>query len=113
MSALMALAQEASTLTLTAATGAMPLAPGDGVLDMLTTLNTETLTVLRALAVTLAVVFVIWQAVVSRMAMARIIVATLAAGIFVWAVLNVTAVKDLVNNELNASGATISQVEPV
>lgn len=109
MSALMALAQEASTLTLTAA---MPLAPGDGVLDMLTTLNTETLTVLRALAVTLAVVFVIWQAVVSRMAMARIIVATLAAGIFVWAVLNVTAVKDLVNNELNATGA-VSQVEPV
>lgn len=111
MSALIALAQEATTLT--AATGVAPFAPGDGVLDMLTTLNTETLTVLRALAITLAVVFVIWQAVVSRMAMARIIVATLAAGIFVWAVLNVTAVKDLVNNELNATGATTSHVEPV
>lgn len=109
MSALIALAQEATTLT---ATGVVPLAPGDGVLDMLTTLNTETQAVLRALAVTLAVVFVIWQAVVSRMAMARIIVATLAAGIFVWAVLNVTAVKDLVNNELNATGA-VAQVERV
>ena len=110
MSALIALAQEATTLTAT--TGVVPLAPGDGVLDMLTTLNTETQAVLRALAVTLAVVFVIWQAVVSRMAMARIIVATLAAGIFVWAVLNVTAVKDLVNNELNATGA-FAQVERV
>lgn len=109
MTALIALAQEASTLT---AAGVVPLAPGDGVLDMLTTLNTETQAVLRALAVTLAVVFVIWQAVVSRMAMARIIVATLAAGIFVWAVLNVTAVKDLVNNELNATGA-VAQVERV
>ena len=52
--------------------GAIPMAAGDGILDWVTSKNTQTQTVLRGVAVTLGIIFVIIQAVASRGAMARI-----------------------------------------
>jgi len=45
---------------------------------------------------------VIYQAIVSRGAMARVIIAGIAAGIFIWIVFNVTDLQTRVNNEVNA-----------
>ena len=69
-------------------------AGGEGILDWLTSKNSQTQTLLRAVAVTLAIIFVIVQAVASRGAMARIIISLVAAGIFVWRVWSVTDIKD-------------------
>ena len=83
---------------------------GDGLLDWLTAKNGQTQTVLRGLAVTLGIIFVIWAAVASRGAMARIIIAIVAAGVFIWGVFNVTSIKDRVGNEVNASGPSVVQL---
>lgn len=51
--------------------------------------------------------FVLFQAIVSRGAMARIIISGLAAGIFIWIVNNVTTVEDHVDGELNGAPALV------
>lgn len=113
MSALITLTQEVSTQAAAVHhVVALPMADGDGILDWLTAKNAQTQAVLRALAVTLGIIFVIWQAVSSRGAMARVIIAIIAAGVFVWGVWNVTGIKDRVDNEVNAAGATVVQLHP-
>ncbi|HQZ85777.1 MAG TPA: hypothetical protein PLB21_09165 [Actinomycetota bacterium] len=89
---------------------AIPMAEGDGILDLISSKNTQTQTVLRGVAVTLGIIFIIIQAVSSRGSMARVIIAALAAGVFIWGVWNVTAVKDRVGNELSM-GAPVVQVD--
>jgi hypothetical protein len=84
---------------------------GDGIIAWLTTKNTETLTLVRAAAVTLACIFVIMNAVSSRGAMARIIISLAAAGVFVWGVFNVTTIKDRVGDEVG-SLAPVSAAAP-
>ena len=91
--------------------GAIPMAAGDGILDWVTSKNTQTQTVLRGVAVTLGIIFVIIQAVASRGAMARIIVSLIAAGIFIWGVWSVTDIKDRVGNEMSM-GPVAVQVVP-
>lgn len=91
--------------------GALPMASGDGILDWVTVKNTQTQTVLRAVAVTVGIIFVIVQAVLSRLAMARIIISLLAAGLFVWGVWSVTDIQDRVGNEF-AAGPGIVQTAP-
>ena len=112
MSALIHLTQEVSTQALAGHLMAAPPASGEGILDWLTSKNSQTQTLLRAVAVTLAIIFVIVQAVASRGAMARIIISLVAAGIFVWGVWSVTDIKDRVDNEVNASGPAVVQVGP-
>lgn len=85
---------------------------GDGVLDWLTAKNSQTQTLLRAVAVTLGIIFVIIQAVASRGAMARIIISLIVAGIFIWGVWSVTDIKDRVGNEVNSMGPSVVQVDP-
>ena len=79
------------------------LLAADGILDWLTSKNSQTLSLLRAMAVTVGVIFVMWQAIASRGAMARIIIAIMAAGVFVWGVFNVTSIRDRVDNEVNSA----------
>lgn len=111
MSALITLTQEVSAQTAAFHAAVVPMAgSGDGILDWLTAKNGQTQTVLRGIAVTLGVLFVIWQGVSSRGAMARVIIAIVAAGIFIWGVWNVTAIKDRVDKEVNASGPTVVQL---
>lgn len=76
------------------------LIPLEGVLDWITLKNTQTQTVVRAVAVTIAIIFVVVQAITSRFAMARIIVTGLAAGLFVWIVWNVTTISNTVGEEM-------------
>ena len=97
-------------LTVTAHLSAAVPAAGDGILNWIGDKNAETLTMLRAVAVTLAIVFVIWQALASRGAMARVIMAGLAAGVFVWIVFNVTDLRDRVDQEVNASAPGVVQL---
>lgn len=80
----------------------VPMA-GDGILDLLDGKITETKTVARGFASLAGLGFVIYQAIISRGAMARIIMSGLAAGIFVWIVFNVTTVQDRVDNEVNSA----------
>ena len=116
MSTLLTLTQEVTTHATATYQGVavpvtVPMAgSGGGILDWLTAKNSQTQSVLRGLAVTLGIVFVIWQAVSSRGAMARVIIAIVAAGVFIWGVWNVTDIKDRVGNEVNASGPLVVQV---
>lgn len=102
------------TLNLVESTGtlaaSMPVA-GDGIIEWLTTKNSETLALVRAAAVTLACIFVIMNAVSSRGSMARIIISLAAAGVFVWGVFNVTTIKDRVDDEVGSMApAPVTQV---
>ena len=112
MSTLIQLSAEISTQVLSAHPGVtIPMAAdGEGILDWLTAKNTQTQSVLRGVAVTLGIIFVIIQAVASRGAMARIIVSLIAAGIFIWGVWSVTDIKDRVQNEFG-TGSTVIQAD--
>lgn len=90
----------------------LPLAAGDGILDWGNGKIAETETLLKGLAIVIGIVFVIVQAVMSRGAMARIVISGLAAAIFVWVVFNVTDLRDRVDNEVNSAPAPAGLVEP-
>lgn len=109
MSTLIQLSNEVGTHLLASHALVVPAESGDGILDLVSAKNTQTQTLMRAIAVTLGVGFVIWQGILSRGAMARIIIAILAAGVFVWGVWNVTSIKDRVGNEMSW-GATVAEV---
>lgn len=99
-------------LTLTTAVSADPMvvaAGGTGLLDWLTNKLTDLQGVFRLLSVVGGMGFVIWQGISSRGAMARIIIAGIAAGVFIWIVWNVTALQNRVNNEVNADRAPVTQ----
>lgn len=81
-----------------------------GILDLLSSKNSAVQTFLRGLAVTLGIIFVIYQAVVSRGALARIIISGLAAALFIWIVFNVTSLRTRVDNEVNADGPPTVQL---
>ena len=103
-------------LNLTTAVSADPMvvaAGGTGLLDWLTNKLTELQGVFRLLSVVGGMGFVIWQGISSRGAMARIIIAGIAAGIFIWIVWNVTALQTRVNNEVNAVRAPVTQSQVI
>mgnify|MGYP001222987150 CR=1 FL=1 len=106
------------SLLLTAHTLAGPVShtldvlAADGILDWMTAKNSQTQSLLKAMAVTVGVLFVIWQAIASRGAMARIIIAIIAAGVFVWGVFNVTTIKDRVGNEVNSAPTPTAAHQP-
>ncbi|MFE6508091.1 hypothetical protein ACFVBP_10510 [Nocardioides sp. NPDC057764] len=58
---------------------------------------------LRAASVVIAVGFVIVQAFLSRMALSRVVISGLVAGLLVWIVFNVTNVKERFDNEFNGA----------
>lgn len=110
MSTLVSLTQEFSTQVVQGSSAAG--GGGTGILDWLTGKSAEAQSLFRALSITFGIGFIIWQAIISRGALARIVIAALAAGVFVWAVWNVTALKNRVDNEVNSLGgpASSSQV---
>lgn len=111
MSILLSVTSEVTTHAATAGhtlAAAVPMAGGDGIIDWLTGKNAAVQTLGRGFSITAGIIFVIYQAFVSRGAMARVIIAGIAAGIFIWIVFNVTDLKDRVNNEVNALHAPAS-----
>lgn len=105
MSTLLAFTHESSVQ---AAQTVYLAASGDGILDWLTAKNSQSQTLLRALAVTLGILFVIMQAVASRGAMARIIISLAAAGVFIWGVWSVTDIRDRLDNEINSMAPVVA-----
>lgn len=84
---------------------------GTGVIDWLTNKLADLQALFRTLSVVGGMGFVIWQGIQSRGAMARIIIAGIAAGVFIWIVWNVTNLQARVGNEVNAS-SSYSQLVP-
>ncbi len=78
-------------------------ASGDGILDWGNGKITEAGGLLRGLSVVVGIGFVIFQAIASRGAMARVIMSGLAAAVFIWIVFNVTSLRDRVDNEINSA----------
>ena len=84
-----------------------------GVLDWLTTKLTELQSMFRTVSVVGGMGFVIWQAIASRGAMARIIISGLAAALFVWIVWNITNLQHRVDEEVNARAFTPARCSPL
>lgn len=81
-----------------------------GLLDWASTTAVDLQPVLRTVAVTVAIVFVIYKAVQSKFSLGTIVVSALAAGIFVWLVFNVEQLTDTIGEDLpggtSAPGST-------
>lgn len=84
---------------------------GEGLLDTAEEKNTQFQNLLRGFAVTAGIGFIIWQGIQSRGAMARIFLAIIAAGIFIWGVWSVIDVKDRVSNEFESAPAVVHATE--
>lgn len=104
MSALITMAAEASTQAATIH------AAGPGLLDWADNLNTELQNLILAVVITLAIIGVVITAVASRFNMAKIIVAGIVAGLFVWVAFNVTVLRDTVGNDLPGAAPALQIV---
>lgn len=89
---------------LTQAAAVLPMA-GDDIIGFTQDKVNAVGSLFRAGAIVIAIGFVIFQAIASRGAMARIVVSGVAAAVFVWIVFNVTDLKDRVDNEMNTAPA--------
>lgn len=74
-----------------------------GFFDLITALLTNTKNVVILTAGVAALVFILWHAITSKGTMTRIIMAGLAAGVFLFLVNNINDVKDRVDNEVNTN----------
>jgi hypothetical protein len=82
-----------------------------GLLDWTTDTASNLQTVLRVVAITVAILFVVFKAVQSKFAIGTIIVSALAAGVFIWIVYNVTALRDTVGEDLPGSAPVSQQID--
>lgn len=71
-----------------------------GLLDWASTTAVDLQPVLQTVAVTVAVVFVIYKAVQSKFSLGTIVVTALAAGLFIWLVFNVDQLSDTIGEDL-------------
>ena len=78
-----------------------------GLLDWASQTAVDVRPVLQTVAITVAVLFVVYKAVQSKFSLGTIVVSALAAGVFIWAVFNVTTLRDTIGEDLpgGSSGA--------
>ena len=81
-------------------------AAADGIFDLATEKVDSLMTLLRAFAVVVAVIFIIYRAVATKGALAAILIAAAAGAIFVYVVWNVTDLQGRVGNEINSAPAS-------
>jgi len=105
MSAIVTLASEVSV-------SAASVHAAEGLIDWGIELNSSALNLIRLLAITLGILFVVIRAVATRGAMSQIIVAGIAAAIFIWIAFNVTELRDAVGNDLPGASAVVSTARP-
>lgn len=110
MSVLTTLATDATAHTAALYAAAAPMAAGPGFIDWATNLNNEVKTLVLAVVWTLGILFVVIQGVATRGSMARIILAGIGAGIFIWIAHNVMDVSDSVGNELPGAAPAVEIV---
>lgn len=91
---------------LTLHTLVLPL-DGTGIIDWLTSKNTSIQVLFRGISITIGIGFVIWQGIKSQGAMSRIIIAGIAAGIFIYIVFQITDIKDRVKTEVGTERPAI------
>lgn len=103
MSVLIHLSSDPAAAALLSHSLLVPL-EGDGLLDTLDKTNLRIRTLARGAAVTIAIIFVLYHAIASRLAMVKVIVAVIAGGLLVWGTWSVTAVKDRIGNDLDSAG---------
>lgn len=82
-----------------------------GLLDWTSDTATDLRGVLRVVAITVAVLFVVFKAVQSKFAIGTIVVSALAAGVFIWIVYNVTALRDTVGEDMPGSAPATEYAE--
>ncbi|TDD95174.1 hypothetical protein [Jiangella asiatica] len=78
----------------------------DGLLDWASQTAIDLQPVLQTVAITVAILFVIYKAVQSKFSLGTIVVSALAAGIFVWLVFNVIDLSDTIGEDL-PGGASV------
>ncbi|PSL06961.1 hypothetical protein CLV30_102350 [Haloactinopolyspora alba] len=71
-----------------------------GILDWASATAVDLRPVLQTVAITVAVLFVIYKAVQSKFSLGTIVVSALAAGVFVWVVFNVNTLSDTIGEDL-------------
>lgn len=84
----------------------------DGLLGTINVKSEEAKQTVRIVSGLVAIAFVVFQAAASRMAMGRIIVSTLAAGVFMWVVFNITEVQDRIGEDLQTAPAPAATASP-
>lgn len=84
----------------------------DGLLGTINVKSEEAKQTVRIVSGLVAIAFVVFQAAASRMAMGRIIVSTLAAGVFMWVVVNITEVQDRIGEDLQTMPAPAATASP-
>lgn len=100
-----------TTITTEVATRSASIQAADGgIIDWATSFNDSALVLIRAVAVTLGIIFVIMAAIASRGSMARIIITGISAGILIWVVFNITDVSDTVGNDLPGAASIVQTV---
>ena len=74
-----------------------------GLLDFVQGKNADVLTTVRDVGLTIAVFFIVFKAIEAKFSMARVVIALMAAGIFLWGLNNVDTIKGWFKNEAEAS----------
>lgn len=78
-----------------------------GIFDWFNEKNASAQAAARGFSITAAIIFVIVTAIISKLAAARVIIAGIIAGIFVWIVFNVTDLENRVDNEMSGGVAAV------
>jgi|SRR5664279_3151694 len=107
MSVLISFVQDAIPL---AGDSSTLVAAGGGITDWLTNKNQAVATLVRAVAITFVMIFVLYQAYKSGFAAARIIMASITGAILLWVVFNVTDLQDRVDTEINATASLVQSI---
>lgn len=79
---------------------------GVGIIDGLTGFMTDVQNLAKVAVWTLGILFFIWQSWLAKGAMARVVMAGVAAAVFVYFGLNMASNVDRVDNEINGNAAT-------
>ncbi len=83
-----------------------------GLLDWAADTAVDLRPVLQTVAITVAVLFVVYKAVQSKFAFGAIVVSALAAGVFTWAVHNVTNLSDTIGEDLPGGSGSDTAADP-
>lgn len=83
--------------------GPMMVQAAEGVFDLATEKLDALNVLMRAAAVVVAVVFIIYRAIATKGAMAAILIAVACGAIFIYGVWNVTDLQDRVGTEINSA----------
>jgi hypothetical protein len=77
-----------------------------GLVDWVSDKTAEIQPVLQAMAVTVAIVFVVYKAVQSKLSLGTMIASALAAAVLIWLSMNITELTDIIDKDLPGGETT-------